>query len=289
MQYTLKNNQIAVTISDAGAEIVSVIKDGAQYIWHGDPAFWGRHAPVLFPIVGSLKDKTFIHQGKSYMMNQHGFARDTVFSLVSQTEDTLWFEMTSSPETVEKYPFEFKLAVGYTLTGTTVKVMWKVTNTGSETMYFSIGAHPAFSCPLHSDEKQSDYYLDFHTDHDLTTSVIGEGGLIAAYDQPVCLDHGLLPIHDHLFDNDALIIEHHQTQKVSLLTPDKKPYVTVTFDAPLFGVWSPVGKHAPFVCIEPWYGRCDAHDFNGELKDRVYGNTLETGCSFDADYTIEFN
>lgn len=288
MQHTLKNDKLTVVIDEHGAELISVIKDKKEYIWQANPAFWGRHAPVLFPIVGSLKNKTFTHEGKDYIMNQHGFARDTDFKLVHHTEDTLWFEMSSTEESLKTYPFHFILSIGYTLTDNHIKVMWKVENTGTENMYFSIGAHPAFSCPLTAGEKQSDYFIDFHTNKDITTSKIGEGGLVASYDHPVKLDGGLLPIDEHLFDDDALIIENHQTQSVSLLTPDKKPYVTVDFKAPLFGVWSPVGKQAPFVCIEPWYGRCDSTDFNGELKDRAYGQSLKPSENFNAEYTMTF-
>lgn len=289
MKHTLKNDFLTVTVDEMGAELVSVTKDNKEYIWQGDEAFWPRRTPVLFPIVGSLKNKEFIHNGKAYPMNQHGFARDMAFTLKAHTENVLLFKLSSNEETLEKYPFPFVFEIGYFLFDNHLSVTWTVKNTGNDTMYFSIGAHPGFTCPLNPDEKQSDYFLDFHTNGNLTTSRIGDGGLVASYNHPVELENGLVNIHEHLFDNDALIIENNQCHCVSLLTPDKKPYVTVDFDAPIFGVWSCVGKCAPFVCIEPWYGRCDAADFNGELKDRAYGNSLASGAGFTAEYTITFN
>lgn len=288
MKHTIENSFLTVIVDEMGAELTSVTKDNKEYIWQGNPAYWPRRTPVLFPIVGSLKNKEFIHQGKAYPMNQHGFARDMAFTLKARTKDSLLFSLSSNEETFEKYPFHFTLEIGYILKENHLTVTWMVKNTGNETMYFSIGAHPGFTCPLNPSDKQSDYFLDFHTEGNLTTSRIGEGGLVASYDHPVNLTHGLIPIHEHLFDNDALIIENNQCHRVSLLTPDKKPYVTVDFDAPIFGVWSSVGKCAPFVCIEPWYGRCDAADFNGELKERAYGNTLASGAGFTADYTMTF-
>lgn len=288
MNHTLKNDFLTVVVDETGAELVSVTKDNKEYIWQADAAYWPRHAPVLFPIVGSLKNKEFTYNGKTYPMNQHGFARDMAFTLKSRSENALLFELASNEETLKKYPFPFILQIGYILDDNRLTVTWNVKNTGNNTMYFSIGAHPGFTCPLNPKDKQSDYFLDFHTDTDLTTSLIGDGGLVASYDQPVKLENGLIRIDEHLFDNDAFIIENNQCHSVSLLTPDKKPYVTVDFDAPLFGVWSCVGKCAPFVCIEPWYGRCDASDFDGELKDRAYGNTLASGAGFTADYTITF-
>lgn len=288
MNHTLKNNFLTVVVDETGAELVSVTKNNREYIWQADPAYWPRHAPVLFPIVGSLKNKEFIYNGKVYPMNQHGFARDMAFTLKSCSENTLLFELASNEETLKKYPFPFLFEIGYILEDNHLTVTWNVKNTGNDTMYFSIGAHPGFTCPLNPKDRQSDYFLDFHTDGNLTTSLIGDGGLVVSCNHPVELENGLVRINEHLFDNDALIIENNQCHSVSLLTPDKKPYVTVDFDAPLFGVWSCVGKCAPFVCIEPWYGRCDAAGFDGELKDRAYGNSLASGARFAADYTITF-
>lgn len=290
--HTLKNEELTLTFSDAGAELQAITdtKTGKEYLWNADPAYWKRISPVLFPIVGNLKNKTYSYQGQNYSLPQHGFARDMEFALLESTENSLSFLLESSNETLEVYPFPFQLIIRYTLIKRTVTVTWEVKNSGEESMYFSIGGHPAFLCPINPEDKQTDYYFSFDSNTPITVSKVSENGLIVKDSSlsPVIipLQDGLLPIDSHLFDDDALVIENNQYHSVSLLTPDKKPYVTVAFDAPLFGLWSPTKKNAPFVCIEPWYGRCDSEDYNGTLENREWGNVLEAGKIFQKSYTI---
>lgn len=290
--HTLKNEELTLTFSDAGAELQAITdtKTGKEYLWNADPAYWKRISPVLFPIVGNLKNKTYSYQGQNYSLPQHGFARDMEFALLESNENSLSFLLESSNETLEVYPFPFQLIIRYTLIKRTVTVTWEVKNPGEESMYFSIGGHPAFLCPINTEDKQTDYYFSFDSNAPITVSKVSENGLIVKDSSlsPVIipLQDGLLPIDSHLFDDDALVIENNQYHSVSLLTPDKKPYVTVDFDAPLFGLWSPTRKNAPFVCIEPWYGRCDSEDYNGTLENREWGNVLEAGKIFQKSYTI---
>lgn len=289
MEIKLENDSLEVTINSFGAELSSITgkETGTQYLWDADEKFWKRSAPVLFPFVGSLKDKKYTVDGKEYPMGQHGFARDMEFSVVSETKDEAWFELRSNADTLAKFPFEFALKIGYKLDGNDIKVTWHVENPGDKELLFSIGGHPAFMCPVTEDGKQSDYYLKFDADKALTYGLLSSDGLLDRDDYLLGVDiNGYCPIDEHMFDKDALIIEHFQASKISLCTPDKKPYLTVSFDAPLFGLWSPAGKGAPFVCIEPWYGRCDRADFSGELKDREYGNVLAAGATFEKSYTI---
>ena len=179
------------------------------------------------------------------------------------------------------------LEIGYKLSGSEIKVTWRVTNPAKKDLLFSIGGHPAFMCPIAEQGKQSDYYLKLDTDRAITYGLICDGGLLDKDDNLLKVDvDGYCQIDEHMFDKDALIIENRQASKVSLCTPDKKPYLTVSFDAPLFGLWSPAGMGAPFICIEPWYGRCDRAGFAGELKDREYGNSLAQGEKFEKSYTI---
>ena len=156
-------------------------------------------------------------------------------------------------------------------------------------MYFSIGGHPAFMCPVDGNGKQTDYYLLFDKKEDLTYCKLSTNGLIESEGHILATNGGVLPITEHLFDEDALVIEGRQAKEVALAGPDQKPYLTVKFDAPLFGLWSPAKKQAPFVCIEPWYGRCDKESFDGTLADREYGNTLQLGATFETAYTITCN
>lgn len=288
----LENEYLQVTVKEQGAELSSIVnkETGTEYMWNADPAYWKRTAPVLFPVVGSLKQKQFLYESKAYPMGQHGFARDMRFEFVHEESDgaTLWYSLKSSKETLEKYPFSFELRVGYHLEGKKLQVMWQVKNTDDKTMYFSIGGHPAFMCPLDGRGKQTDYYIAFDTEKDLLYSKIDENGLVEQENLVLSTEGGMMPVREGLFDEDALIIEHHQAHRVSLCGSDKKPYLTVEFDAPLFGLWSPAGKNAPFICIEPWYGRCDKESFSGTLKEREYGNVLAPGDIFDKSFSILF-
>ncbi|MGB4659057.1 MAG: aldose 1-epimerase family protein [Mobilitalea sp.] len=290
--YILKNDSLILTLSDFGAELTSIIEvsTNTEYLWNANPAFWKRHSPILFPFVGTLKDKSYRYNNRSYPMTPHGFARDMVFSLKLHTEDEIWFSLDANEETLRKYPFLFRLELGYHLHGKSITVLWKVINNDNKTMYFSIGGHPAFNCPLNPIRNQNDYFLLFDNT-ELRYLHIDEHGLVQKKPMRaqnlLTTDQGLLPIDPHMFDLDALIIENNQCHKVSLLRPSQAPYLTVTFDAPLFGLWSPAKMNAPFVCIEPWYGRCDASDFNDTLENREWGNSLEVGKQFSESYTIE--
>lgn len=291
--YTLKNTSLSIQVEDNGAELTSIYSPhtNTEYLWNANPAYWNRHAPILFPTVGTLKNKSYTYQGQTYSLPQHGFARNMQFSLVHQTEEEIFFSLESNDETKKVYPFDFRLELGYQLEGCKITAFWRVINAGNAPMYFSIGGHPAFNCPLRENEDQSEYFISFDTEEPIHYLLVNDSGLAAkkpfAAQSTLTTERGILPIDSHLFDNDALIIEDNQCHKVSLLDRAKKPYLSVTFDAPLFGLWSPARKNAPFVCIEPWYGRCDASDFTGSLEEREYGNKLDAGEVFETSYKIE--
>lgn len=286
--YVLENETLIITIQSKGAELCSIKDKGSEqeYLWNGDERYWKRSSPILFPIVGSCKGKKYVYDGKTYSLSQHGFARDMEFSLIKKEENEIWFGLHSDEKTLEQYPFAFQLEIGYRLVENKIKVMWNVKNKDRKTMYFSIGGHPAFLCPLKEGEKQSDYYIGFDCDEKIEYSLVNEDGLLAYDGNILSLEDGKFKITENLFDKDALVIENYQAHQVSLLTPKKEPYITVDFFAPLFGIWSPVKKNAPFICIEPWYGRCDRYDFDGTLEEREWGNQLEVDGQFDAEYTI---
>lgn len=291
MRYVLENCVLKVTIDSFGAEIKSVRSKSTnrEYMWHGDKTYWGRTSPVLFPFVGSLKDKAYHYQGKTYPMGQHGFARDMEHRLETQTENAIWFSLRSTEETLAKYPFPFELQIGYLLEDTTITVCWNVQNTGSSPMYFSIGAHPAFLCPVHGETDKTGYQLYFEG----IEKVHYHGNDVAS---GMALDEDLiLPLNNHravitpdFFDRCTYMIEGNQTKKVGLEDPDGRRILTMDFDTPLFALWSPEGKNAPFVCIEPWYGRCDHMNFHGTLEERAYSNRLDAGEIFKRSYRMTF-
>lgn len=286
----LENERLKVTIRAKSAELISIREKATdtEYLWCGDKKYWGWSSPILFPLVGGLRDKTYTFQGKSYQLNQHGFAREYEFEITEQSTNSVWYRLTDTPEMHERYPFAFCLEIGYVLEKDTVTVRWRVTNTDSKKLYFSIGGHPAFLCPKGGVGKKSDCYLGFETDKDTISYKLVDlsCNLIANEEYPLPLENGLHKLTEDRFDKDALVIEGKQTGMAYLAGSDGKPYVEVRFDVPLFGVWAPMNHEAPFICIEPWYGRSDGVDFYGSWEEREYGNQLEPGEVFDEQYSI---
>lgn len=287
MDYTLSNEQISIRVSTKGAELTSLMdrESGREYMWQADKAFWGRTSPVLFPVVGSYKNGESRYNGEIFKLPQHGFARDMEFMMTRQSENEIWFCLTDKTDTWNVYPFAFSLEIGYRVEERNVKVIWKVSNPAEQEMYFSIGGHPAFNVMPREKEKIT-CYLQFDKVAELKVRGL-QGGLALAdtYKLPLG-EEGLLEVTEELFEKDALIVENNQTQRVSILNESREVFLTVAFDAPLFGIWSPPGKNAPFLCIEPWYGRCDRVDFDGTIEEREWGNHLKPGETFTAAYTI---
>lgn len=285
--YTLDNGKICITVDSHGAELRSLQDNKkTEYLWSGNPAYWGRISPVLFPFVGKTNGQAFRTKGREYSMTQHGFARDMEFQLLSQTPTALWFGLESNAETMEKYPYAFRLELGYRLERDALRVFWRVRNRQANRFPSRLAAIRPLSA-LCGWEKSKPSASCILTHRHLKSHRLARRGLRCPERVRLALVNGYLPLDAHLFDHDALVIEHHQCHEVSLCSPNKKPYLTIAFDAPLFGVWSPAGKHAPFVCIEPWYGRCDAEGFSGTLSEREWGNTLPAGKVFEASYVIQ--
>lgn len=287
-EYALKNRTVSILVNSHGAELKSLKKlsTETEYMWKADPEFWGRTSPVLFPFVGSLKGKEYKAKGKTYPMSQHGFARDMEFELLSQSENEIWFELRSNAETLEKYPYEFILKLGYKLLEDGVEVLWQVENPAKEDLPFSIGGHPAFNCPIEEGGKQTDYQIYLDARGEISSTRIGDQGLATDQKDVYTLKDGYLPVTENLFNHDALVLEHDQAKEVALCRADGAHYLTVTMEAPLFGIWSPPHKNAPFICIEPWYGRCDHVGFAGELAEREWGNILAPGEVWKRGYQI---
>lgn len=293
MEYRIQNGNSALTVSSHGAEAVSLKKDGTEYLWNGDPKYWGRHAPVLFPFVGQVRDKKYRYEGQEYPMGQHGFARDSEFRLLEQKDHELLFALSANEETRKVYPFDFELLIRYTLHASgNLQVEWTVKNPGSKNLYFSIGGHPAFLCPIGKRGEWKDYRILFRKAgqplNAITIRPITTGGNVGHATKTHPLQDGTIVPTDELFAGDALILEGEQADEISLVDPDGKEYLTVNFSSPLVGVWTPAGKHAPFICIEPWYGRTDADDFTGTLEEREYSQVLKPGETFEKSFTVTF-
>lgn len=288
---TLKNDHLSISVKKHGAELCSLRSAEREYLWQADPEYWARHSPVLFPIVGNVYDKTFRYGGQAFPMGQHGFARDCDFTLVSLTDDEVWMRLDSNEETRAKFPADFCLEIGYRLHNNKVDVMWRVSNpSDSEALHFQIGAHPAFYWPAHNAEEDARGYFAFDAQGTLTSRLlIGKGCVSPEKTFSVELDaEGMLPLAADTFDEiDTIILEKGQVHRVTLCDTERRPQLALSFEHPVVGLWSPPGRRAPFVCIEPWFGRCDTYGFEGEFKDRDWANSLAPHATFNCTYTIE--
>ncbi len=287
----ISNQKLEIGVKEHGAELCSIIRksDGREYMWQASPEYWKRHSPVLFPIVGSLWNKEMRQDGKTYTMGQHGFARDMDFELIEKSADTLRYRLTSSEETKRLYPYDFILEIGYKLADNKVTVEWKVKNPSEQEIHFQIGAHPAFNYMNYNPEAETIGYFKFDKEDDTyTLSLVGEKGCLKEERAQLATEKGILPINRHSFDNDAIILENDQVHSVTLLDADKKAYLTLRYEAPVIGLWSPARDgYAPFVCIEPWYGRCDRENYTGEYSQKDWMQHLAPGKEFDVKYSIE--
>lgn len=286
MTHQLNSALLSIGVKSTGAELCSIKsnKTGTEYLWQADPSQWARHAPILFPIVGKLKDDTYYVDGIAYHLPQHGFARDQTFALTQATPDQLVFELRSSSELRAVYPFDFILSVTYTLAGNELNVRYSVKNTGGSVLLYSIGAHPAFRIPVHAGARRSDYELRFERNESTAIHLI-EGGLLSGEKRSFSPENNKLPIADSLFDNDALVFKNLNSKKISLAKKNELPFLSFHFDAPFFGIWSK-SRTSEFVCLEPWQGVADSTQHNQQLNDKEGVVKLATGHSRDFSFTI---
>ncbi|WP_121612694.1 aldose 1-epimerase family protein [Mesobacillus foraminis] len=289
----IENKWLKAGIETSGAELRMVQHkiNGLDYMWTGDSAYWGRVSPILFPIVGRLKDDQYQLEGKTYQMSQHGFLRDVQFEVEKQGDTNVSFVFESLGRFKEVYPYEFKAFIHYALEEDSLLVHWEIVNENQEDMYFSIGAHPAFKVPLLENETIEDYSLHLSPasnksamEYELKNSLIHEKGSAE--------NVSVIQLSDSLFEHDALVYSH--IDEIALKSNTSPHGVQVTFkDFPFVGIWSKYteksGTMAPFVCIEPWYGIADTVHTTGDLKEKFGINKLEKGETFQAEYKIRFN
>jgi galactose mutarotase-like enzyme len=277
---TISNSILKASIKHAGAELFS-LKDTQEneYIWEGNPDFWGKHSPVLFPIVGTLKNNAYTINGKEYHLPRHGFARDMDFELIEKIENKAVFSLQSSEETLQKYPFEFELQLIYTLNENALELEYKVINKGKEKMPFSIGAHPAIALPDHFEN----YALQFEKEENLKYYLL-ENDLISSKTKILETKNNLVSLNYELFKNDALIFKTLESKSLTILN-NSKPYVKVDYyDFPSLGIWTK--ENAPFICIEPWLGYSDTDENTGDLYQKEGILTLEANKDFSAKFSI---
>lgn len=281
MDTTISNSTLKASIKHAGAELFS-LKDNQnqEYIWEGNPVFWGKHSPVLFPIVGTLKNNTYTINGKEYQLPRHGFARDMEFQLIDKTGNSATFSLQSNSETLKKYPFDFELQLIYTLNETTLDIAYKVINKSETKIPFSIGAHPAIALP----ENFENYSFKFEKEEDLKYSLL-ENDLISNKTESLQTIENLVPLNYKLFENDALVFKTLESNSLTILE-NSKPYIKVDFaDFPSLGIWTK--DKAPFVCIEPWFGYSDTAENSGDLFEKEGILILDAKQTFNSKFSIQ--
>ena len=285
----LSNETLRVEVSAHGAELQSIRKGDVEYLWQGDSRYWGRRSPVLFPIVGSVWEARYRVDGTEYQLGQHGFARDMDFTLVCATDTEVRYRLESSDETLAKYPYPFVLEIAYRLHGASIDVIWEVKNPSDKDMYFQIGAHPAFFYPDYDPEKSGRGFFTFDRTEGIECIRIKEKGCVDAETKwPLEMPEGVLKLEKDTFDAiDTIMVQDSQLKRVNMFKEDGTAWLSLSFDAPVVGIWSPPGKVAPFICIEPWYGRCDRAGYTGDYRQKDWVNRLEPGKEFEGIYTIE--
>lgn len=291
MQLTLQKGPCRAAVDTKGGELIS-FRDaaGTEYIWNGDPAYWSGRNPILFPIVGSLKNGRVRIDGREYEMDRHGFARRSEFTIAEQGEDFVVFELRESPATLERYPFPFQLQVKHRLLSEGgFSTTFHVCNPGTRPMPFCVGAHTAFNCPLHEGERFDDYRLVFDQKEDADSLALTPEGLLSpGKGVPILHKTDTIPLSHQPFDElDTLIFDGLCSKGVKLVHKDTGRGVHMEFrDFPMIAFWTAANANAPYLCLEPWHGCAAWDDETGEFTGKPYCVILQPGASKTLAYTV---
>lgn len=286
--HSIANDILEISIHEKGAELTSVFSKplGIEYMWNGDPLFWSKHSPILFPVVGGLKNNTYFFENRGYVLPRHGFAREKTFSVSHQSANSIEFTLADDEETSLEYPFLFELKISYSLDGNSLLVEYEVRNPGNEEMYFSIGGHPAFKIPLLEGTAYDDYYLEFNKKENSMRWPVSPDGLIDEEPIPVFSNDSIIPLKKELFSHDALVFKDLVSNQVALKCKKHSHGLDFEFEGfPYMGIWA--AKNADFVCIEPWCGIADSVFSDQQLKNKEGINKLPKGEIFRRQWRIK--
>lgn len=289
----LKNKFLSIKINLKGAELSSFYnkKDGIEHVWQADANIWARHAPILFPIVGKVKNDEYYVGDKKYKLTQHGFARDSIFELDKKTDTKAVFKLIYNKKSLDIYPFKFCLYVEYILKNYELHIKYTVENLDKKNIYFSLGAHPAFNIPFYKKDNFDDYYLEFDTKEKADRLLLSKNGLRNEKIEKNYINNSkILELKYSIFDDDALIFEKLNSNSISIKSKKHKSYISIGInDAPLLGIWTMPKKNAPYICIEPWHGITDSEKSTGIYNDKKAINSLGIGAKFTQNLSIEIH
>jgi len=287
MNFEIKNKFIKAKINSFGAELNSLkrVDTDLEYIWQGNPQYWNRHSPVLFPIVGRLNNDSYTYKNQKYNMTQHGFARDKEFDLIRNEDDFIEFKLSNDEKSLEIYPFLFDLFISYKLEQSKLIISYEVKNKSDDNILFSIGAHPAFNWPLY-DEKKEDCFFELKNIKSTKRYFLNEKGLLCnSIDLEI--SENKMPLNEDLFKDDALVFNDSNIKQIIFKNSQNKYFVKLDFEKfPYLGLWSK-SSGAPFVCIEPWFGVADEVDCSQNFEDKKGLISLEKDEIFSCFYSIE--
>lgn len=290
MLHTLENSRLKITAEDHGGELKSITSkiDGTEYLWNSDPTWWKYSAPVLFPIVGTVKNGEYRVGDQTFKLPQHGFARVSDFKCVDESDSKITFALEWNEKTLEVYPFKFRLEISHVLNENSVETIWTVKNFDKQKIYFSIGAHPALRCPIDPNETFEDCYLKFNAEEKSSRLLLSKDGL--THDRVPTIDGSTIDLNYDLFKGDALIFDDLKSTEITICSKKSSKSITLaTKGFPFWGIWTPDRGGAPFLCIEPWQGHADFVDFDGDFKDKDGIVSLNVGDVFKTGYTFIIN
>lgn len=292
MLYTLKNEKLTVTLSDLGAEIVSVVcTDGCEYIWQGDPKYWTGRAPLMFPICGRLIDGKYTYGKKTYEMSStHGFARSSTFEAEQKDDDTVCFSLSANEETKACYPFDFTLTVEYRLQENRLDCSVTVKNPDGQTVLpATVGFHPGFNVPLDGDGNFEDWYLEFANECSPDEILMNEKCFLTGIRRAYPLEKGkVLPLRHSLFDIDGVFMSN-LDRTVTLRSDRSERFVRINFeDLRYLGIWHAPRTDAPYVCIEPWCGLPSFADRVDDFSEKSDMFHIQPNSEQKISYSITF-
>ena len=290
MEITLRKQHMKAVVTTKGGELIYLEDEqGRNYIWNGDPAYWFGRNPLLFPIVGNLKDGKILMDGHEYHMNRHGFARDQEFTVIQQGEDFVIMELVSNDETLHRYPRCFSLQVKHELHHDGFTTSFKVTNKDHKSMPFCIGAHTAFHCPINEGESFEDYQIVFDQEETAYPIRLNDEGLVQGPSSHLMLDHERIMTLDYdVFAKvDTVIFRNLKSTGVGLYHKENGQGVHMSFEGfPMMAFWTKGKEKAPFICIEPWHGCAALEDETGLFEDKEACLILESGKSKELRYKV---
>lgn len=288
MSIQLKNEHITAKILKHGAELKSLkrIGDETEYMWSADPSYWNRHSPVLFPIVGRVVNNEYTVDGQTYHLDRHGFARDMDFEVIKQSEAQVSLLLKWDEKTLKVYPYKFEFIITYTLKDNQISIEYRVNNVDDKTIYFSVGGHPGFNCPLQAGESYEDYYFEFEKNETAKIMLTSGNGLYSREKKLYLNNEKIIKLTDSLFKDDALVFEGLKSKSITLKSKKSDYSVRVDFEGfPLLGLWA-LPTQSPFVCIEPWVGHADFSDFAGDFSAKEDQMSLDVSKHFIREFTI---